>query len=307
MVLGRRGVPAAGAWWSRTVAQRPNGPGWSATRWFWWGKTRAVETETRVAGAGLPSPARAQSMQVVRLPHFLSDQEIRSVAEEAARIRRDGAGAIRLASAGEPATESATSTPASWDPEGYESNRGDWQTTYLHTMHMFQNRLPELHAKLRDAAMLADAQHWGICAEAETASNGGKVSTRCIEIHTAGPSGGLPHPMHYDNGSCVTIDVMLTEPLAGGRFQTLELAGGGGGDDGCTQDVHEFRRGDAVIFPSHKYHSVTPVEQGVRQVLIMELWVGEERRCNHRCEQHYGLCTEPIGHWHAATASRVAW
>ena len=46
--------------------------------------------------------------------------------------------------------------------------------------------------------------------------------------------------------------------------------------------AHEFRRGDALVFPSHKYHCVQPVGAGMRQVMILEFWVGEERDCNHR-------------------------
>jgi hypothetical protein len=54
--------------------------------------------------------------------------------------------------------------------------------------------------------------------------------------------------------------------------------------------AHEFRRGDALVFPSHKYHCVQPVKAGMRQVMILEFWVGEERDCNHRCERHFGEC-----------------
>ena len=88
-------------------------------------------------------------------------------------------------------------------------------------------------------------------------------------------------PTHYDTGSCVTIDIMLQAPISGGHFQTLE--------DGVTK-VHPFEVGDALIFPSHKYHSVQKVETGTRQVLILEYWVGEERFCSHRCLKHFGGC-----------------
>jgi hypothetical protein len=116
-------------------------------------------------------------------------------------------------------------------------------------MHMFQNRLPEIHAKIRAAALAVDTEHWGICAAAVGASNGGALSTRCIELHSAGPSGGLPHARHFDSGSCVTIDIMLREPIAGGTFCTLEHAGA---DAEPWDQEYEFRVGDAVVFPSHK-------------------------------------------------------
>ena len=51
-----------------------------------------------------------------------------------------------------------------------------------------------------------------------------------------------------------------------------------------------FEQGDAIIFPSHKYHTVVPVLSGRRRTLILEFWCGEERLCPHRCEQHWGAC-----------------
>lgn len=33
-----------------------------------------------------------------------------------------------------------------------------------------------------------------------------------------------------------------------------------------------LKPGDAVVFPSHKYHCVQPVKEGTRQVMILELW-----------------------------------
>ena len=36
--------------------------------------------------------------------------------------------------------------------------------------------------------------------------------------------------------------------------------------------------------------AVTPLTAGKRQVLVVELWQGEERDCPHRCVQHWGPC-----------------
>merc|ERR1712039_501407 len=35
---------------------------------------------------------------------------------------------------------------------------------------------------------------------------------------------------------------------------------------------------------------VRPVRSGLRETLVMELWEGEERRCDHRCECRWGPC-----------------
>mmetsp|Transcript_42481 Transcript_42481/g.98436 ORF Transcript_42481/g.98436 Transcript_42481/m.98436 type:complete len:132 (+) Transcript_42481:219-614(+) len=78
---------------------------------------------------------------------------------------------------------------------------------------------------------------------------------------------------------------MLAEPsvdFEGGDFQTPE-------DDG-TLRRHFFGRGDAVAFVSHKQHCVSPVVKGCRQVLVIEFWHGEERRCAHRCTTRWGPC-----------------
>jgi hypothetical protein len=55
--------------------------------------------------------------------------------------------------------------------------------------------------------------------------------------------------------------------------------------------VVNFSVGDAVVFVSHKYHSVTPVLRGRRKVLIVEYWRGASVSCGHRCEDPTGKCT----------------
>ena len=44
-----------------------------------------------------------------------------------------------------------------------------------------------------------------------------------------------------------------------------------------------------MLFLSHKYHCVSPVESGVRNVLVAELWEGDERIPEDgRCDQRHG-------------------
>ena len=111
------------------------------------------------------------------------------------------------------------------------------------------------------------------------------IAPRCVEYHTVTPGGSLPFPTHYDAGSLVTIDVLLTDPseFEGGQFSTLESDG--------TMQPHAFQKGDALAFVSHKFHCVSKVTAGQRNVLVMELWEGEERACAHRCERHRGHCS----------------
>jgi len=112
------------------------------------------------------------------------------------------------------------------------------------------------------------------------------LHVRCIELHEGREHGSLADLKHFDLGSVVTVDVMLEDGFCGGAFQTLEVGG--------VVRSHEFRAGDALVFPSLKYHSITPITTGVRKVLVMEFWDGQEKACNHRCEVPWEACA---GNW----------
>ena len=90
--------------------------------------------------------------------------------------------------------------------------------------------------------------------------------------------GGLHTKRHCDHGSLVTIDILLTDPaqIEGGVLQTLEPDGELLG--------HAWERGDALVFLSHKYHCVSPLTRGTRQVMVCELWQGTENRSPSRDE-----------------------
>lgn len=50
----------------------------------------------------------------------------------------------------------------------------------------------------------------------------------------------------------------------------------------CHESEHKPTAG--VGDRSHKYHCVTPVTRGVRQVMVTEYWRGPPRHCPHRCD-----------------------
>jgi predicted 2-oxoglutarate/Fe(II)-dependent dioxygenase YbiX len=60
--------------------------------------------------------------------------------------------------------------------------------------------------------------------------------------------------------------------------------------DGSSVNPTFEKAGDAILFCSHKTHTVLPVVAGKRQVCIIEFWQGEERSCGHRCNLHWGKC-----------------
>merc|ERR1711879_248460 len=94
---------------------------------------------------------------------------------------------------------------------------------------------------------------------------------RTIEYHTYIKDGHLDDPTHCDEDSVLTLGVMLSNPetdFTGGMFKTLEVDG--------TFKEYSVKQGDALLWLSHKYHSVSPVLSGVRKTFVVELWLEEE-------------------------------
>jgi len=160
--------------------------------------------------------------------------------------------------------------------------RQGWRTTYLSAGGLFRAKFPDLHARLRSlrhkvdlSPIIDDAATDDDKADARSALLDG-LEMRCIELHESGPGGSLNDPGHFDNGSVVTADVLLDDGFDGGAFSTRD-------GDGAASS-HVFELGDAIVFPSYKYHSVAPIASGRRATLVVEFWQGDENRCNHRCD-----------------------
>lgn len=232
------------------------------------------EFESVVAGsasaeAHLPLSAEAQPTNVVHVKNFLSPAEVEDLHQLHTELKP------QLGSAGRNSSNQAAAY-----------RNGSWETTYLSTDGHFARARPELRQRFLDTAKAVDEKHWGLLRTATA-----PVVPRCVEYHTVEPGGSLPYPTHYDAGSLITVDVMLSDAndFEGGQFATLETDG--------SMRPHSFDKGDALVFVSHKFHCVSPVTAGRRHVLVMELWEGVERECAHRCERHTGPCD------HSARAS----
>ena len=74
------------------------------------------------------------------------------------------------------------------------------------------------------------------------------LALRCIELHTYCAGGALVAPGHRDNGSVLSMAVVLTSEFAGGSFVTYATNG--------APIVHDLSRGDAILFLSEKTHNV---------------------------------------------------
>ena len=242
-----------------------------------WREWHSLRASSASAAAHLPSVEAAQPLSVVRVRNFFSEDDIRKIfalkASHAAALGTTGRTEGNYAAA-------------------YRA--GAWETCYLSTDGLFKSELPQLRTRLLELAYEVDAKHeWHVLSRATE-----PVVPRCVELHAVERGGSLPYPEHYDSGSLVTIDVMLSSPgdFEGGQFSTLEADG--------TMARHPFEKGDALVFVSHKFHCVAPVTAGTRHVLVTELWEGEERECAHRCEKHTGHCghTARASFWRRALA-----
>ena len=110
--------------------------------------------------------------------------------------------------------------------------------SYLHRDSHLQQAHPMLVRKLL-RTMRSQPGEWGDLAT---------LNVRCIELHHYAVGGGLVTPGHRDNGSRVTMSVMLSHPheLDGGEFVTY---------DSGMPIHHELARGDALLFESEKLHN----------------------------------------------------
>ena len=107
------------------------------------------------------------------------------------------------------------------------------------------------------------------------------------EYHSYAEGGGLLAPGHRDEGSSLTMSVLLSEP------QAPQAQGGGGGgfgggefitwDGGAQPVAHTMRRGDAVLFHSCRAHNVAQVTHGLRQSLVIELWTQDTNNRDREC------------------------
>ena len=196
----------------------------------------------------------ARRSAVKRIPRFLTDAEIDELTATAALVEAE-VGAVARPTRG-----------------------GGWSTVYLNAE--LGRRLPWLRERVFAAASAADQELWGGVLAGKT------INLRCAEYHTVTPPGNLAFERHYDHGSLITIDTMLSDSssFAGGAFATSEPG------DYLLQ--HPFEKGDLLLFLSHKYHCVAPVESGVRNVLVAELWEGDERIPEDgRCDERHGART----------------
>lgn len=180
----------------------------------------------------------------------------------------------------------------------WEGSSPRWTVAFLHTDGHFLKVLPDLAMRMEQLVRQTDAKNWRLLEHSgrtePDAETGSQLRLRCCEYHRMMEGGHLGDVHHHDEGSVITLDIMLTPSgsYEGGELSTLERLepANGAGEASEVLTQHQFEQGDALLFVSHKYHCVAPVTKGTRQVLVAEYWWGEQRECGHRCDQHWGRC-----------------
>ena len=212
-------------------------------------------------GSLLRMPAAAvEATPVVHLKGFLSDAEMQAVVEcAAARARLDGKSG--------PSGPTRSPRRASDFPHDvqYGSNH---VALNLHRDGFFASRCPALDHKITCAMRTQP----GMFLTEQIA-----LSVRCCEWHTYTPGDGLATRGHRDQGSVVTMSMLLSRPgegadFEGGSFLTCDRAAAGDNGDG-THVSHPILRGDALLFHSEKMHNVAAITRGIRHALVVELWL----------------------------------
>ena len=241
-------------------------------------------------GRALLDPALAQHTSVVRTPAFLSAEEIAAVRAAAAAHRH------RLAQQRQRRQQQQQQQQQQQDqePECESEEVNRMAPLYLQSGGLPPSLAP-LVAKIYAHACRVDAEHWGLSSTRRRLRH--PVHARCVEYHEYSAARRRCCGCHYDSGSLWTVDIMLSDvaDFEGGFLITTVRApqeaasdGGVGGTPSQlavkeTHKKHRFEQGDCLVFMSHKWHSVTPLVSGVRNVFVLEFWEGPPCFGNHRC------------------------
>ena len=239
---------------------------------------------------GLLIPDEAQYTMVHKISKFLSDEEIEDLKQAIKTLQQDRKiGVVERNAKGQSA----------------KFNDCVWRTSFLHTNGHFKSLFPSLHAKIKRKIIEVDGEVWHMIKPKRDSSDGEKdgfehLNIRTVESHEYIQGGKLGCTKHYDAGSIVTIDIMLSDPeseFEGGElsFPHFESVGTEStkSEAFSTDEVVRLEKGDMALFLSHKYHNVLPVRSGKRHVMVMELWNGPEKTCPHRCET-VGKCKHTL-------------
>ncbi|CAE8610264.1 unnamed protein product, partial [Polarella glacialis] len=212
------------------------------------------------------SRAEAEATQPVLLPGLLSEGEATLI---------DTLGRARMAKMAE-VQEGLSPFDLPEEEAGFHAAAeaalhcsGPHRVLYLHSQEVREKLsedevavLDSLESKLMQSISDEDSRRWGLLPYR------GEVSVRSFEYHAYSDGGSVMDPEHRDDGSLLTLSVLLSssEEFQGGVFSTFKSSPAG-------EERQELRmaRGDGVLFVSEKRHNVDVVT-GDRRALVIELW-----------------------------------
>ena len=134
----------------------------------------------------------------------------------------------------------------------------------VHTRNYFERLSPVLYDKIVDT-MHAQIGKWHQPAF--------DLNVRCMELHTYTAGDGLMTEGHRDNGSVLSMSILLSCSHTGGSLMTYD-------GEGLPPTYHDMHQGDALVFHSDKRHNVSPITNGVRHSFVTELWMGPKNKHN---------------------------
>ena len=186
----------------------------------------AAEVDAEYEALGLHTPSVAQLTKVVVIKGLLSLPEINAVRDQVGAAHRSGLlGTLRRGT------------------DGLQSQEGAWRTNFLHSEGFFSDKMPALRDKLWQTVCRVDSENWDLFGQRDLES----INFRTVESHKYGSGGKLSELGHYDSGSLLTLDIMLSEPgvdFDGGNFIFPNRDGSNYRPEIC--------QGDAMVFLSHK-------------------------------------------------------
>ena len=176
-----------------------------------------------------PNPvsiANAQPTSVVRIPKIITENEISEIIvwgdNELERSNK-----LSWLQRRDELTEKdrgmmVSSTFAGIEDRGNDSHK--WKVVYLQSNGVFAQRFPNIMTRIQNKIQEIDQKHWnGIVkrggASGASGSGGGggggssDLQARVVEYHRQiAPGPGLSDERHYDMDSCITVDIVLSQP-----------------------------------------------------------------------------------------------
>ena len=218
------------------------------------------------------TPAQADLSEHVVLRGLLSDEEI-------GRLCARGEGALGSQAEEAPVTldlfdEAGAAATMAEDYFHNSSDNCEHRVAHLHRGGALQREESRLLERVLSHVRRADAARWRLLL-------GRPACLRSAEYHAYTNGGSVADPEHRDQGSLLTLTVLLSEPTECQRGGELRVATSSDRDEAAFAPV-TLARGDGCLFVSERRHNVTPVVGG-RRSFVIELWDGPPTEFNrHR-------------------------